>query len=102
MIVTTTPSIEGKRILEYCGVVFGIERTDSMHVFNAQSNSKPPINWIIDQGIATTVYQSAMCGMIERAEKLGADAIVAVNIDYEMGTGSFLLVAITGTAVRCE
>ena len=83
MLVTTTHNVEGKRILEYKGLVAG-EAILGANLFHAP---KPAVG-----------------EMTDKAEQLGANAVIGVDIDYEtVGTnGSMLMVTAAGTAVRIE
>ena len=75
MLVTTTPIIEGKRIIRYYGIVSG-----------------------------ETIKDTAIREMEEQAARLGANAVIGVDLDYETvgGSGSMLMVTATGTAVTIE
>ena len=106
MNVTTTPSIEGKRITRYCGVVAG-EAILGANVF------KDMFAGIRDLvGGRSGSYERelqrareiAMEEMQERAAALGANAVVGVDLDYEvLGQGnSMLMVSASGTAVVVE
>ena len=106
MLLSTTSSIEGKNIKEYRGVVFG-------EVING-------INFIKDFTANITNFIGGRAGqyeeelintradaineMTKRAEKIGANAIIGIRIDYEpMGEGSsMLMVVASGTAVVIE
>jgi len=103
MIVTTTPTIEGKTIVDYRGIVCGevINGVDFIRDFAAgitnflggRSHSYE------DELLASR--QAAMDEMVSRAQALGANAVVGVDLDYEtLGSGgSMLMVIATGTAV---
>ncbi len=105
MIVTTTDSVEGRRIDAYLGIVAG-QAVMGTNVF------KDFFAGITDiLGGRSGSYEKelgkakdlAMEDMMEEAEALGADAVVAVDLDYEhIGTGekSMLMVSVNGTAVR--
>lgn len=106
MLISTTSSIEGKTIKEYRGVVFGevINGVNFMRDFTASITN-------VIGGRATEYEQElistradALNEMIRRAEKIGANAIVGVKIDYEtMGQSSSMLAVIaSGTAVVIE
>ena len=94
MIVTTTPTVEGHQIVEYHGVVFGEVITG--------------INFVKDffAGIRNVVggrsgsYEEELSNARSNA-RMGANAIVGVDIDYEvLGTNNgMLMVSATGTAV---
>ena len=103
MIVTTTPSVEGMRIVEYRGIVCG-------EVISG-------VNFIRDIAASFTNFlggrsgsyedeliqarQSALEEMEQRAAAMGANAVVGVDIDYEvLGTDNgMLMVTARGTAV---
>ena len=104
MILTTTPNIEGRTIMEYKGVVFGevIAGVNFVKDFGAS------IRNII--GGRSGSYESeliearsqALKELEERAGKMGADAVVGIDIDYEvLGTNNgMLMVSASGTAVK--
>ena len=105
MLISTTSSIEGKSIKEYRGVVFGevINGVNFMRDFSAS------ITNVI--GGRATQYEEELINtradaineMMKRAEKIGANAIVGVKIDYEpIGQGSMIAVIASGTAVVIE
>ena len=90
MIVTTTNSIEGSPIREYRGIVFG-EVITGINVFK-------------DIGAGLRNFfggRSAGYEVCRRAERTGANAVVGVDIDYEvLGTDNgMLMVSASGTAV---
>ena len=86
MITTTTPSVEGKRIIEYKGIVFG-------EVISG-------VNFVKDIAASFTNFfggrsesyekeliqarEDAIKEMESRAESIGANAVVGVDIDYEV------------------
>jgi len=106
MLTTTTNTIEGKRISQYFGIVSG-EAINGANIFRDVFAS---IRDIV--GGRASAYErvlkdgrdKAMEDMIAEAEKLGANAVIGVDIDYESlgAKGSMLMVSITGTAVRLE
>ncbi|GAB4234157.1 MAG: heavy metal-binding domain-containing protein [Methyloligellaceae bacterium] len=106
MIVSTTPSLEGMRIVAYLGPVAG-ECVLGANVFRDFFAS---IRDIVGgraggyQNVLRDGRQMAMQDMIEEARDLGANAVVGVDIDYESlgGTNSMLMVSANGTAVRVE
>ena len=103
MILTTTPTIEGRPIREYKGVVTG-ETIIGANVFKDLFAS---IRDIVGGRAAayertlTEAKDTAMKEMEERAAAMGANAIVGIDIDYETigANGSMLMVATSGTAV---
>ena len=106
MIITTTPSVEGRTIKEYQGVVFGevISGVDFIrdigagfrNFFGGRSEG-------YEEELLNARTQ-AMGEMEQRAAKLGADAVVGVDIDYEVlgADNGMLMVTCSGTAVRLD
>ena len=103
MITTTTPSVEGKRIVEYKGIVFGEVVSGVNFVrdlaasfsnfFGGRSGSYE------DELIQAR--QNALREMEQRAYAIGANAIVGMDIDYEVlgADNGMLMVTASGTAV---
>lgn len=106
MILTTTPDIEGRRITEYFGVVMG----EAVLGANLFRDLFAGIRDIV--GGRSGAYEKelrkareiAFEEMQEAAGKLGANAVVAVDLDYEvLGQKSgMLMVSVSGTAVTIE
>ena len=105
MLMSTTSSIEGKTIKEYRGVVFG----EVINGVNFVRDFSASITNVI--GGRATQYEEELINtradaineMMKRAEKVGANAIVGVKIDYEaIGQGSMMAVIASGTAVILE
>ena len=106
MITTTTPSIEGKQITEYLGIVFGevISGVDFVKDFTAGlSNFFGGRSGTYEEELIRAREQ-AMNEMQQRAYQMGADAVVGVDIDYEVlgSNNGMLMVTASGTAVRCR
>ena len=104
MIVTTTPSVEGRRITEYKGVVFGevIAGVNFVKDFVAGlSNFFGGRSGTYEEELINALQQ-ALAEMEQRAAQLGADAVVGVDIDYEVlgADNGMLMVTASGTAVR--
>ncbi|ACD52160.1 hypothetical protein ST12_10690 [Clostridium botulinum] len=106
MIITTTPAIEGKNILEYKGVVFGevISGVNFIKDFAAGLSNffGGRSNTYEDELIGAR--EKAMKEMENRAIQMGANAVVGVDIDYEVlgSDNGMLMVTASGTAVYCE
>lgn len=102
MIVTTTNSIEGFKIDRYIGLVTG-EVIAGVNLFKDIGAGLRNLFGGRSQGYENelqTARESAQKELVERAEKLGADAVVGVDLDYEvLGQGDMLMVSMTGTAV---
>ena len=106
MIVTTTPSVEGRRITEYKGVVFGevIAGVNFVKDFVAGlSNFFGGRSGTYEEELINA-RQQALDEMEQRAAELGADAVVGVDIDYEVlgADNGMLMVTASGTAVRLD
>lgn len=102
MLITTTPTIEGRPIQEYIGIVTG----EAIMGANVVRDFFASITDIV--GGRSGAYESklkeardvAIGEMKNQATKLGANAIVAIDIDYEVVREGMLMVAVSGTAVR--
>lgn len=104
MILTTTPSVEGHTITEYKGVVFGevISGVNFLRDFAASiRNIVGGRSGSYEEELITARSQ-AMNEMSERAVQLGADAVVGIDIDYEVlgENNGMLMVTASGTAVK--
>ncbi len=103
MIITTTPTIEGRHIMEYKGIVFGevVSGVDFVkdlaasfsNFFGGRSGSYE------DELIQAR--ENAIREMQQRAASIGANAVVGVDIDYEVlgQNNGMLMVTVSGTAV---
>jgi len=103
MIITTTPSIEGKKIMEYKGIVFGevISGMDFIKDFSASlTNFFGGRSGSYEQELIQARY-NAVQEMQKHAELMSANAVVGVDIDYEVlgQNGSMIMVTASGTAV---
>lgn len=106
MLVTTTPNIEGKRIVEYKGLVIGevisgINFVKDLaaglsNIFGGRSRSY--------EEELIMARETALDEMISRARQLGANAVVGADLDYEVlgADNGMLMVTISGTAVVVE
>ena len=103
MLITTTPNIEGKRITRYYGIVSG-ETIVGANIFRdffasirdvigGRSNSY--------EEVLRKAKNSAIREMEEQAMRMGANAVIGVDLDYETvgQNGSMLMVTASGTAV---
>lgn len=103
MITTTTPSVEGKRIVEYKGIVFGevVSGVDFVRDLAASfTNFLGGRSGSYEEELVMA-RQNAIREMEQRAVALGANAIVGVDIDYEVlgADNGMLMVTASGTAV---
>lgn len=103
MIVTTTPTVEGKRIIEYKGIVFGevVNGVDFVKDFAAGLTNFFGGRSGSYEGELIDARESALAEMEKRAMNLGANAIVGVDVDYEVlgQANNMLMVTASGTAV---
>lgn len=106
MIVTTTPGIEGKRITRYCGIVAG----EAILGANLFKDVFAGIRDLVGGRSATyerelqRARDLALKEMQEKAQAAGANAVVGIDLDYEvLGAGNgMLMVSASGTAVVVE
>ena len=96
---STTPTLEGQTIVEYCGVVTG-EAILGANIFR---DFFAGIRDIV--GGRSGAYEKELRKAREiasQARALGADAVVGIDIDYETvgQNGSMLMVSVSGTAVK--
>lgn len=106
MIVTTTPSVEGRKIKEYKGLVFGeiVSGVDFIKDFAAGLTNFFGGRSGSYEGELIEARENAISEMVDRAERCGANAVVGVDIDYEVlgQGGNMLMVTASGTAVVLE
>jgi uncharacterized protein YbjQ (UPF0145 family) len=103
MILSTTPSIEGRTIREYKGVVTG----ETIIGANMFKDLFAGIRDIVGgrsgsyEKVLREAKDTSLQEMMDRARALGANAIVGIDIDYETigSNSSMLMVATSGTAV---
>ena len=104
MILTTTPSLEGHRITRYLGLVEG----DAILGANVFKDLFAGIRDIVGGRSAAYEQELAKAKQIsvgemqQRAQSLGANAIVGIDLDYETVGNSMLMVSASGTAVYVE
>ncbi len=108
MIVTTTPNIEGKRIVRYFGLVTG----EAILGANVFADFFAGIRDIV--GGRSGAYENelrkakdiAIREMVDEAQRLGGNAVISVDLDYETvalsNRGNMLMVSASGTAVQYE
>lgn len=106
MLITTTPNIDGRRVVEYLGLVSG----EAIMGANIFADLFAGIRNVI--GGRSGAYEKelrkakdiALKEMEQEAAQRGADAVIGVDLDYETITfeqgGSMLMVTASGTAVK--
>ena len=103
MIVTTTPGIEGRRIVKYHGIVVG-EAILGANVFR---DIFAGITDIIGgrsgayEASLMEARETALRELQERAAAMGGDAVVGIDLDYEV-INNMLMVSASGTAVSLD
>lgn len=104
MLVTTTNAIEGRRIVEYKGLVAG-EAILGANLFRDIFASIRDIVGGRANSYETVLRDgrnTAFGEMMQEAQRLGANAIVGIDVDYETLGKSMLMVSVSGTAVSVE
>jgi uncharacterized protein YbjQ (UPF0145 family) len=104
MIVTTTGTLEGRRITAYHGVVVG----EAIMGANVVRDLFAGITDII--GGRASAYEAKLADgrevafreLEDRARALGADAVVGIDLDYEVVGESMLMISVSGTAVSTQ
>lgn len=102
MITTTTPSIEGKPVREYLGIVAG----EAVLGANIVKDLFATVTDIV--GGRSGAYENELINarriaikeMEDEAARLGANALVGVDLDYEVVRQGMLIVTASGTAVK--
>ncbi len=104
--LTTTSSIEGRKILEYKGIVFGevISGVDFVKDFTAGLTNFFGGRSGSYEGELQKAREQALAELQQRAAALGANAVVGVDLDYEIlgASANMLMVSTSGTAVLVE
>ena len=104
MITTTTNSVEGRRVEEYLGIVMG----DAIIGANIFKDLFAAVRDVVGgragayEDALRSARQEALREMATQAQELGANAVLGIDIDYEvLGSGNgMLMVTSAGTAVR--
>ena len=105
MLLSTTSVLEGKPVSRYLGVVTG-EAIIGANVFRDRFASVRDIvggrSATYERGLAEA-RETAMAEMQQRAIELGANAVIGIDIDYEVlgQNNGMLMVSVSGTAVVC-
>lgn len=106
MLLTTTSNIEGQRIVKYLGIVNGEAIIGAKLVKDFFANISDIVGGragAYEQGLREA-KSIALKEMMDQAQRLGANAIIGVDLDYQTigGSGSMLMVSANGTAVVIE
>ena len=102
MLMTTTPEVEGRKIVEYMDVitaqgVLGVNAFKDVaagmrNIFGGRSKSY--------ENELTAGVNSVLDELRQHATEMGADAVVGVDIDYETVGSNMLMISASGTAVK--
>ena len=104
MIITTTNTLEGKKITGYIGIVTG-ETIIGANIFRDFFAS---IRDIVGgrsgayEEVLKEARETALREMQDKAQSMGANAVIGIDLDYETIGQSMLMVTASGTAVRFE
>jgi uncharacterized protein YbjQ (UPF0145 family) len=106
MLVVTTPNIEGRRITDYKGLVAG----EAILGANLFKDLFASVRDIVGgrsgsyERVLNDARQTAIAELTDKAQRMGANAVIGVDIDYETvgSNGSMLMVTAAGTAVVIE
>jgi uncharacterized protein YbjQ (UPF0145 family) len=106
MLITTTPAVEGKRIREYRGIVTG-EAIMGANIFRDVFAGVRDIVGGRSAGYEKELRaarETALAELAANASQLGANAVVGVDLDYEVlgQNNGMLMVSVSGTAVILE
>lgn len=104
MLLVTTDTVEGRRVAQYFGIVSG----DAIVGANLFRDFFARIRDVV--GGRAGGYENALRGakeaaiedMVAEAQRLGANAVIGVDLDYETVGDSMLMVSANGTAVQLE
>ena len=103
MILTTTPSVEGRAITGYHGIVFGevISGVNVLKDFTAGLSNFFGGRSATYEDELMRARTQALEELEQRAARLGADAVVGIDVDYEVlgSDNGMLMVTVSGTAV---
>ena len=106
MIITTTDSVEGRRITEYFGVCTGEAILGANVVRDMFAGIRDFVGGRSSayEKVIRAAKDAAIEDMQATAEELGANAVVGVDLDYEVvgEGGSMMMVVASGTAVKVE
>ena len=104
MLLSTTAVIEGRPVREYLGVVTGETIIGANFVKDFFASIRDIVGGRSGsyEKVLREAKDTAMREMEERAARIGANAVIGIDIDYEtMGqNGSMIMVTCSGTAVR--
>ena len=106
MLLTTTPNIQGREITQYFGIVSG----ETIIGANLFKDFFAGIRDIVGgrassyESVLREAKESALQEMSDQAARMGANAVIGIDLDYETvgANGSMLMVTAAGTPVRYQ
>ena len=106
MLLTTTPNIQGREITQYFGIVSG----ETIIGANLFKDFFAGIRDIVGgrassyESVLREAKESALQEMSDQAARMGANAVIGIDLDYETvgANGSMLMVTAAGPAVRYQ
>ena len=106
MLLTTTPNIQGREITQYFGIVSG----ETIIGANLFKDFFAGIRDIVGgrassyESVLSAAKESALQEMSDQAARMGANAVIGIDLDYETvgANGCMLMVTAAGTAVRYQ
>jgi len=106
MIITTTSSVEGRRIAEYLGICTGEAILGANVIRDMFAGVRDFVGGRSGsyEKVLRAAKDAALDDMCEQAQALGATAVVGIDLDYEVvgDKGAMMMVVASGTAVRLE
>ena len=106
MILTTTQAVEGRKVTGYLGIVFGevVSGVDFVRDFAAGLRDFFGGRSQTYEGELQNARQEALRELEQRAMTLGADAVIGIDVDYEVlgANNGMMMVTVSGTAVRLD
>ena len=104
MIVTTTPDVQDRKVSQYLGIMFGEAIIGANIVRDIMASVRDIVGGRAagyEQGLRTA-REEALREMAMMAQERGADAVIGVDLDYEVlgANNGMLMVTASGTAVK--
>lgn len=104
MLMTTTPGVEGRKIVDYKGLVSGQAILGANFIKDFFAGIRDVVGGRAGsyEKVLRDAREAALEDMADEAKALGADAIVGIDLDYETvgDKGGMLMVTASGTAVK--
>lgn len=103
MLITTTPFVEGRPVQEYKGAIYAQSILGANVVLDLMASIRDFIGGHSKsyERVLARAREDAMNALMKEAQKVGANAILAVDLDYNTvgPNGSMMMVSVSGTAV---